>query len=772
MPPPPSFPPVPSPETSPAPARRIAVFKWTLLGALAFHLAQFAAGLVALAGAAGSMSSVFREIALRDYLWNLVRDNAEVLLKATLPLTLLFTVCLYPAVRMTLRKNTPPRRWSVFWRSTLLCAAVDAWFSFRLAFSKPWLTENPAGEHWYFTLRQALPEAWREPAFQALREIPPAVLPAAVLVFYIALLLRKLRPAWPGFARFAAACGLLAAGTGLATAVDARRHHRTPDPRTRPVLAASAATPFVADAATRDAPNAGRPRRPNILILASDSLRADRLSCNGYPRPVSPAIDALAAESVNFTKCFTPIASTVESTTTMMSSQYPHTHGLRHMFPDRDRVERARRELPALARTLAEHGYETAVVGDWCAGVYSHLRLGFEEIQAPHYPDFTTYLSQAVYLAHRSVPRYFDNAAGPRVFPKLESSALFTDSTRVTDRVVERLTARGDADEPFFWKVFYSCTHLPYSVKPEFARKFTDPAYDGPHRNQVRFNLDEWVGTTGSAEKWREMSAEDVRRINDLYDAAVNEFDSAVERVLAALRATGQLENTIILLTSDHGDDLFEPWCTLGHGVSFNGGDQNSNVPCLLRVPGPGKPAARKVDRIVRTLDFAPTLLDLAGLPPDPRMEGESLRPYLENPNADLKLAFYGETAYPFYERIVPGEQPLTPELPMDRMTRIDETFGCQFVLKNRYERLILQTKERVLRTTRWKLVFTPGKRYDILRLYDLTNDPHCETDVKPRYPEIFNAMRKALWEWMQNGTERRIDEIFPDGEPFSRPSA
>lgn len=69
-------------------------------------------------------------------------------------------------------------------------------------------------------------------------------------------------------------------------------------------------------------------KRPNVLIIASDSLRSDHLSINGYHRLTSPAIDELAKTSVNFSKCFTPIASTVELLTTMMSSQYPHTHGL------------------------------------------------------------------------------------------------------------------------------------------------------------------------------------------------------------------------------------------------------------------------------------------------------------------------------------------------------------------------------------------------------------------------------------------------------------
>ena len=76
--------------------------------------------------------------------------------------------------------------------------------------------------------------------------------------------------------------------------------------------------------------------RPNVIIIASDSLRPDHLSCNGYPRNTSPNIDALEAKSINCTKCFTPIGATLESMIRLMSSQYPHTHGVRHMFPSKN----------------------------------------------------------------------------------------------------------------------------------------------------------------------------------------------------------------------------------------------------------------------------------------------------------------------------------------------------------------------------------------------------------------------------------------------------
>jgi arylsulfatase A-like enzyme len=246
----------------------------------------------------------------------------------------------------------------------------------------------------------------------------------------------------------------------------------------------------------------------------------------------------------------------------------------------------------------------------------------------------------------------------------------------------------------------------------------------------------------------------------------VSKFDDCVRRVVEQLKATGQYENTIILVTSDHGDNLFEPNCTFGHGNTFNGGDQNNNIPAVFHVPGLEK-RSHSISKVVRSIDFGPTILDLCGIPKDPRMEGTSLRAYLEKPDADLGLAFFGETSYQFYPRHIPGEKPACIQVPMDTTTKIDESFNCHFVLQDQYQADVLKTKERVLRTENWKFVFTPGSEgYDILRLYDLQHDPHCEKNVALLYPEVFAAMKQRLMLWMREKKESRIPDVFPNGEP------
>jgi arylsulfatase A-like enzyme len=472
----------------------------------------------------------------------------------------------------------------------------------------------------------------------------------------------------------------------------------------------------------------------------------------------------LAARSVNFQKCFVPISSTLESMTSIMSGQFPQTHGLQHMFPNRQQVDHVQHHVPTLASQLGDAGYQTCVMGDWCAGIFDLLPHGFQERDVSTFDNFKVYMTQVVYREHPLLPVFFDNPLGYWLFPGLRSCASFVTPEVVTDRLKQRLTAAAAAEKPFFITTFYSTTHIPYRVNPPYNTRFTDPTYQGDHQDAMALDVGKFISDVNVANKWRALPEKEVAQIVGLYDGCVAKFDDSVKAVVEHLQKVGLAENTIIIVTSDHGDDLFEPNCTFGHGLTFNGGDQNGNVPFILHLPE-NQGAGQKVQQLVRSIDFAPTLLDLVGIKPDQRIEGVSLRPYVEKPGSDLSLALFAETSYLFCKRYIPNEEPLYME-PMDSSTFVDESFDCHFVLKDKYQDDVLKTKERCLRTQNWKLVFTPGKNKDIWRLFDLRMDLHCERPVNLEHPVVFQAMQNKLLQWMREKKESRISEIFPDGEP------
>ena len=504
--------------------------------------------------------------------------------------------------------------------------------------------------------------------------------------------------------------------------------------------------------------------KPNVLILSSDSLRADHLSNYGYKRPTSPAIAALAAKSVQFSQCYVPIASTLESLTSVMSGQYPHTHGLQHAYPNREQVEHVKLNSPTLAGQFAAEGYETTVLGDWCAGVFSRIPHGFANLDIAPLHDYKVHLAQMTYRDHPLLPIFFGNGIGFSMFPSLRSLPEAVTPEVVAERLKDRISEQAGNPQPFFITAIFSNTHLPYNTRPPLQRDFDNDQASGPHRGGIAFDVDQFLNNADPSQPLAGLSKSEAAQIIDLYDNCVASFDARVQEVLDHLEKTGLAENTIVLVTSDHGDCLLEPNSTLGHGRAFNGKDPDLHIPCILYVPG-RETDARIVNQLVRSIDFAPTLLDLAGIPADSRMEGVSLKPYLEQPGANLALAVFAETSEPFARRSIPGEIPLAMH-PPGATTAVDLSFDGHAVLLDTWQEEILKTKERCLRTQYWKLVFSPGQDRDIWRLFDLRKDPNCEHPVNFTYPGVFRSMQKSLLAWMREKKESRIGDIFPDGEP------
>jgi arylsulfatase A-like enzyme len=732
----------PSPEQPPSdhvvPRRRVSVFPWVSVTIVAFHLALFLISITALTVFASKSDSKFASLALKDYRAYLFMTNID-LLRGYAVVAFGYILLSYPVVRFWTGSKPPGSCWAVIWRTLAVLIGIMAYFWLRLIHSRPYFLTAENFDHWYFQLLTDIPQSLRPRVFFVLFTFLPAVVWFGAAVFYMSLLLRRVLRGWPA----ARAVWVSFGGCAL-------------------LLGGWLAAPLFEGNPVSTTQRLSGP--PNILILASDSLRADRLSCNGYHRTTSPNIDRLAAESVNCTKMMTPIASTLESMTSIMTSQYPHTHGIQHMYPSKLLVSRALKQSPKLPQILGRHGYKTIVMGDWCAGIFNVMPLGFDHVQASDFDDFKLYMAEAVYMAHFIIPLYFDNDFGYWMFPRLPSFANYVTPDLVTERLTERLDREAHNDQPFFIQAFYSCTHIPYYCPPPYHQLYADPQYHGRNKFRMDFNVDSFVRGTGIEKEFKSKPPAEVQQIRDLYDGCVNFFDDQVGKALASLEENGLRENTIVIIMSDHGDDLFEPNTTFSHGLTFNGGDQTSNLPFILHVPG-GRLPVGKVGRLTRTIDIGPTLLDLIGLPPESRFEGTSLRPYLEGTEADLSLAFFGETSYLFFKREVPNEEPLSI-VPLEDATEIDPTFNFHFRLKESLEDQVLRTKERCLRTEHWKLVFTPGVHHDIWRLFDLRTDPHCERDIKLQNPKVWHAMETALRRWVDQQKETPVREIFPEGEP------
>jgi arylsulfatase A-like enzyme len=711
-------------------------FLHVVAGVALFLTLQYALSLWKLLAHSGEMANKFNALARDKYLGFLIGQNFQMIL-AYLALGLAAAILVQPFSWLWTSRSKYQGSLAVIFRSFALTMLVHGYFTLRLVQTRPYFLNEAEFGHWYFQILEIIPDPAKPATLALLFTLLPIALVVFVLVWHIR---RHGRNGW-----IAATAALVLASSTAAI------HSFSPTPAPPP-------------------PNGNQP--VNVIIIGSDSLRGDRLGCAGYlpertdglaAQGVSPVIDALAARSIRFEQCYTSIASTLESGVQLMSSQYPQSHGIRQMYPDEETVAATTKRIVTLPMLLHGRNFDTAAIGDWCAGYYQLMPLGFENISVSSFDNFKIYMSQAVVMAHFVIPLYFDNPLGYRIFPQLQSFAQFVTPHVVTKRVEDRLASVAKKQQPFFWHVFYSCNHLPYRSREPYSSMFADPTYQGPNKNGVDFDIDSFIGGTDLESKWKALPPREVRQIRALYDGCTREFDDNVGKILSALERNGLADKTIVVVTSDHGDDHYEPGVTLGHGLTFNGGLQANRVPMIIHVPGV---RPQVIPETVRLIDLLPTLADLMGVEKSPTWQGQSFAGWIHGTSTPYHLPFYGETGFPFIQfRVKDVERPHLP--PMDEMTEIDPDYNYQFVLKREYLDRLIHAKQRCLKTRNWKLVCTPtasGDRH--FALFHLASDPHGERDVAASRPEVASPMKAALERWMDLQIESPIAQIFPTGEP------
>ena len=173
-----------------------------------------------------------------------------------------------------------------------------------------------------------------------------------------------------------------------------------------------------------------------------------------------------------------------------------------------------------------------------------------------------------------------------------------------------------------------------------------------------------------------------------------------------------------------------------------------------MRFPG-NRLAGTRVTQMTRTVDFAPTLLRELGLPIPASYEGVPLQPALQEPPQDLELPAFAETCYLFYAKKSSVEGARTVER-ADETLYIDPTFRKNFVLKEKYHQPVLDTKDRMIRTDRWKLIWIPGIKGPILRLYDMHADPQQQNDLSGRNLPVMKRLFEHLKAWWNGRTDLR----------------
>ncbi|MGH7474843.1 MAG: sulfatase [Longimicrobiales bacterium] len=402
----------------------------------------------------------------------------------------------------------------------------------------------------------------------------------------------------PGLGISDLAAGVLGAGVGVAAARLYRRRRAAAARlvrRTLPALAAAVLVLFAGLAGvarTREALALRRLPEPatrsqNVLLLVLDTQRADHLSSYGYPRATSPHLDSLARQGVLFENAYATSSWTLPTHATMMTGRALHEHRagvMRRPYLD-DR-------FPTLAEFLQERGYATGgfIANTFWVGRQTGLDRGFI-----HYEDFWGSLGDAVArtvlgrrLAYEVLPRF-----GLIDVPGRKWAAdVNADLLRWIDALGER---------PFFAFVNYFDVHGPYLPPEGYRGRFSAvaPVSERPREIDIGALSDD-ITLPDEAE---------LRSMVDRYDESIAYLDSELGRLFEALDDRGLFDNTVIIVTSDHGESWGE------HGMMYHGHSlyrEQLHIPMIVR-SGAGLPVGERVSQVVGVAQIPTTIAELLG---------------------------------------------------------------------------------------------------------------------------------------------------------------
>ncbi len=332
------------------------------------------------------------------------------------------------------------------------------------------------------------------------------------------------------------------------------------------------------------------PHGPNVLLIVLDTTRADRLSCYGYARATTPAIDRVAASGTRFTHAYANSSWTLDSHASMFTGLYPAGH---RATQETLRLD----ETPAtLAEVLARAGYRTfGSSANPVVSVENGLARGFETF----------------------VETFRDKAPA--------------DAEHANNAAFRAFLASAGRDRPFFAFVNYIEAHLPYNPPPQVGSRFIRNTYPPSEVERAR------VLTMADHYLKGPLRPQQLAVLSDLYDGEVATVDELADGLLRILDEDGRSKNTVVIVTADHGENLGE------HGQFahvFDIHDTLLHVPLIVRVPA-GGPAGTQREDVVTLLDLFPTILGSCGVDHDYRGPGRDLFTAPARTSDDVVMAEY-----------------------------------------------------------------------------------------------------------------------------------
>jgi len=496
--------------------------------------------------------------------------------------------------------------------------------------------------------------------------------------------------------------------------------------------------------------------RPNVLLVTLDQWRADCLSAVGHPCVKTPHLDRLAAEGVLFRRHYTQASPCGPARASLLTGLYAHNHrSVRNGIPLDDRHTNLARKARKAGYDPILFGYTDTAVdprlyppGDPALNTYEGVLPGFTPgiVLSMELGPWLADLARKGYALPAKpkdiwLPRDTGGTPPGPTFPPPRYAAADSETRFLTDAVLGHLEERADG---WFVHLSYLRPHPPF-IAPEPYNAMYDPAAAPPFRRAADLARESaqhpWLAyhlakihaaPLPEQERPPLGSLDDaaLRQLRATYYGMISQVDDELGRLFAALRASGAYERTLIIVTTDHGEQLGDHWM-IGKDGYF---DAAFHIPLVLRDPRtPPAACGRQVDAFTEAVDIMPTVLDFLGLDIPPQLDGHSLAPFLAGTNpASWRHEVHWE--YDFRDL-----RELGPETALGL-----DSEQCSLA---------------VIRDERYKYVHFAGLPP---LFFDLTCDPDELSDRagEPAYLPLVLAYAQKLLSWRMRHEERTLSHL------------
>ena len=455
--------------------------------------------------------------------------------------------------------------------------------------------------------------------------------------------------------------------------------------------------PFDLDVKQRGTSISVENERPNILWIVMDTVRADHISCYGYQRNTSPNLDGIASEGILFENVISAGPWTLPSHASMFTGLFPSKHGTdaEHPWLDYD--------FQTISEVLSANGYMTfGYTNNLVAGTKNNLDQGFKTFEQTERgaSDTGPELSEQLKIS------YFRR--------EVHDFLLIDDGAYETNEVVKKWIADAEqAEAPFFLFINYMEAHEPYHPPPAYAAPFLPSGVKLARAMKVNQQPPSYLA--GNVK----MDAEDFEILNALYDGGISYLDFRMGQLFDYLRELEVMDDTIIIITSDHGENFGEHKL-MGHHFCLY--DTLLHVPLVIRYPELFEPGVR-VSEQVQLTDLFPTILDMLDIDWDrDYIQGSNLLSKIESPGDDYAIA-----------ECAPAH---------GVMTTMKKRSGGQFDYSVYARRL------KAVRTEEFKYIWASD---GLDELYNLKQDPAELTNIIDSEPEKAAELRAVLKQWLNS---------------------